>query len=424
VEFESVFMEALEESVPLIQDSTPKSSISIPISGYDILEFLDWDDRFRLQDCVRRLTVGIFGLNLAESWMYSRLLQESYIVKVSTDMNMRYYLSMRRSITDSDSSWLHGRACIRTSFIATNTAIESMSTSSNITGMTSPPRIVSEDSSDYYTDDGCDKSPKGNRSMRLRFRLSRSLSHKSSSARIYQLVYSPVAQTVSGLIESSESTRIFRTNEFLPSIKNLANSECVTSFVNGRSYCVFLNGHESCLVETMGELVNEWVRIASPPIHLRSEALCEKLKTIFTYSLVRLFRSRMDIVWSGVVQGSGVIPFEMLRGLNGHLAFEMKMEFQFCSPLPGNHTCRFVVCIPSQPERARRGASLDLLALKNCLRAIKSDNSFIPSRDSLLTHWLDLKNFDNVYLVTAVNDSTDRSRHESVSGLKFGEQFY
>jgi hypothetical protein len=391
--------------------------LDIPVHG--LLEFLAWEERFRNEDILRGITTNFDKGGLSTSWILERLMHESYIVAHDGILDTGLYLDLRNSIVciDLDEHPRDIVCSLRKSFLASNTAIEPLSSCSSYTAFS--PRVLSDDSDDGSDDAGDDKDHHLRRTRRLMHRLSQAPRNSFP----YQLVYSPTTHTVTGLCEHAPS-RAFKFDKFLADPIEIVSNGAVAGFINGQSYCVILTGHEASLVNTLKTVAVNIVGTSRGPIIRRSECLGEKLSCDVKLSLIRFFRNKMDVLWStDSFPEAGVLEeqIENLTGLTGHLVFEMSLKFQFSRPYDGEHLSRFVVCIPSQPERARRGLSLDLLALKNCLRAIKSDSAFIPSRDSVLTHWLALKQFSQIHLVTAVNDSTDTSRNESINGLRFAE---
>lgn len=402
------------------QDAT-NEILSVPVHA--LIEFLSWDERFRNQDILRGITTNFDKGGLSTSWILERLMHESFIIAFSEAVDWRMYLSLRNSIVKDrfvDQSCDVG-CSVTKSFLASNTAIEPIPSCSSYASCS--PRVLSDDSDDGSEDAGDDKDnlPRSARTHRLIHRLSQAPRNSSP----YQLVYSPRTQTVTGLCDNAPP-RAYKFDKFIADPKDIVPDGTVAGFINGQSYCVILTGHESSLMSTLRQVSMDLVRKSHEPIVRRSECLDRDIFSCdVKLSLIRFFRHKMDVLWSTDSFPTAEIladQIESLIGLTGHLVFEMSLSFRFSRPYTGQHSSRFVVCIPSQPERARRGLSLDLLALKNCLRAIKSDSTFIPSRDSVLTHWLTLKEFSQIHVITAVNDSTDTSRIESINGLRFAEQ--
>jgi len=404
------------------QNTNPmtRTTHTLDIPVYDVLQFLTWDDRFNLHHVVRHFTTNIDSGSLLDCWIYDRLMHESYLVSGDPSADWGDLYKLRNSIltSDVDMKACDGICTLTKAFLASETAIESGNSCSSYDSHAT--RVVSDDSDDGSEDAGDDKEqPRSLRTRRLMHRLSQS----SRNSMPYQLVYSPRMQTVTGLSENG-APRLFQFDQFLATPRDILSGDSILRFINGQSHCVILTGHELDLVETMRQISVDLVSGSRDPIIRRSEVLSpEVFSCDVKLSLIRFFRHKMDTLWSSDSLDSNLgDQVRSMKGLTGHLLFEFVLNFQFTKPYSGAHVSRFVVCIPSQPERARRGLSLDLLALKNCLRAIKSDSTFVPSRDSLLTHWLDMKQFRHIQLVTAVNDSTDTSRIESLNGLRFAEQ--
>jgi hypothetical protein len=409
-----------ERDCPRPRLTGPSDRVSIPI--YPILEYLDWDDRFRHEGSVREFTTNFDATGLLSSWIVDRLMHESYLATYDDPDDWQKYFVLRDSIVRplNDGRNRDMSCILKTSFTADNTAIESVSSSSSYD--IPSPRVLSDDSDDS-SEDACDDKDT-HRSFRTR-RLMHRLSQPSRPSIPYQLVYSPRTHSVTGLVHSSQS-RVYKYDHFLANTSACITRDMILQFINGRSYCVVLTGHESSLFESLQTIALRMIEECQEPVERRSNSLNpDVFQCDVKLSLIRFFRNKMDVIWSSNCFSDQTIfrdQMDNMRGLTGHLAFELNLNFRFTKPFIGEHSSRFVVCIPSQPERSRRGLSLDLLALKNCLRAIKSDAPFVPSRDSLLTQWLDLKRFDNIHLITAVNDSTDTSRLESLNGLRFAEQ--
>ena len=206
----------------------------------------------------------------------------------------------------------------------------------------------------------------------------------------------------------------------------------VSEFVNGRNVCYIISGRTELVWDILAQFTDKLISVAAEGISQRdseiplSDYTCGK-----EVSLFHLTRTDTNLVWTSrnwpLASGDLVNQIHNLRPGSGHVCLRFRLLHRYSKPEEGQHTNSFTIAIPSIVPQAIQGnpgrLNLDVLALKNSLRAIHAHQSFVPVKESRLTQFLELASCHHIRVIAAVSDSSDQTRRESVVGLRFAEQF-
>lgn len=390
--------------------------IKLPI--LDILIYLDWPTRIRLIQCLREIAIDPEPGFLPQTWIFDRLVGESYIQRIPQfDLPPDHYLKLRQGIVRFSSVSAHIRMSSMSSsvivFRCANDPVDAnlTSTRGNLASADGEPRNFASVSDDRT----------GLCSRMVNKRTSRIPRHS------YHLTYSYLDQSITTQVSHS-SFRTFRIDSL-----NVAEDPCIdevtlSEFVNGRTTCIIIGGAQSDARKHFGQFMKAHIAILDIALdERRSFHPTEKYQCFIQSELKQFTKSGMETLWSSDWPFTASMLQEVTSAVDsslGHACFRVSLHHRFSDPSVGSHENHFTIVIPRNVgSRAARILNLDVFALRRSLRAIKFQQSFVPTRDSKLTAYLRPDTCDSIKIIVCVSNASDISRQESLYGLRFAEQF-
>lgn len=414
VELDSLEDGLIDGSISL--PSMTENKLKLPI--LDILMYLDWPTRIRLIQCLREIDIDPEPGFLPQTWIFDRLVEESYIQRIAQfDLPRDHYLELRLGIVGSLS-------------VSTHIRIPRMSSSVIVFGCAVDP-AESNVISKRVELSSADAEPRNFARVSYDRRgLFPGMVNKKTSRvprHSYHLAYSYRDQSVTTQV-SEFSFRTFRIGSL-----NVAGDPCIdevtlSEFVNGRTTCIIIGGAQSDAKKHFGQFILAHIPILDIAFReRRSFHPTEKYQCFIHSELNQFTKSGMETLWSSDWPFTASMLQEVMSAVDyslGHACFRVSVHHRFSNPPGGSHENHFTIVIPRNGgSRATRILNLDVLALRRSLRAIKCQQSFVPIRDSKLTAYVRPDTCDSIRIIVCVSNASDISRQESLYGLRFAEQF-
>jgi hypothetical protein len=370
-----------------------QNSQGIPV--YEVLEFLDWCDRFVALAALRFIAADYFEKSMNPLWVNRRLLAEkNIIVSICAAPTLE-------SITV---------ACSNSGFLEKS----SIPVKIQFAAVLDPKVPVTFDnySSQYRTHRWIRSSfPIQHHLLSQRIGISRT----SFGDQEYLDVWIPRGYN-----------RAFKVNKLctLGSVP-LVGKSVFRDFVNGANICCLLVGSRFMIPDMVVSIIRHLHENTEPDIHRRlsfHRATFED--SCFEVSIFSIAGNTLNSVYCE----GGALDFGAICRLAGSqinaaafTCFQVRLVSYFAKPVPNGFENTLTLLIPpSNAEGHPVSSKRDMSAMSRCLLARQS-KSYVPIRDSFLTRYLQISKFRQIHVLSAIGGDVLSDHNEAVHGLRYAD---
>ena len=392
-----------------------RNRIGLPI--LEVLQFFDWQQRIRLVSALRELAIEHAPAVLPDSWILQRLIEESFVYPVAEfKLPLDHYLGLRHGIVPS----IFPKST-RIAAISSRAVISSCIPRCKMGQSYSSSSYASVNAALMRSDDTCNGRT---RQMASLFETRICRPQRSP----YHLSFSYEDQCV--IAESGLTERRFFLDSITPEGVFAIENGVVSEFVNGRNVCIIISGEHFEATERFRKAIDDLIPVLQKAVRDRN---CSHVRTKYRgdlHAVLNTFtQSGSETLWcsNDPFNASDAQYFmRMATSSPGHACFRFNLQHSFSAPREGFHENQLTIVVPSivgSDARSSRSLNLDVLALRRSLRALRSQQSYVPIRESRLTEFIRPDTCDAIEILVCVSNATETSRRESVYGLRFAEQF-